>query len=129
MNPQPSPQAFEEGGDLAGVAMLMGFLASLWVKLSMEVSRAEGGASVGACSCGIFGEGRYEKRHPQPAAPNGRLDGAHPDTAHTAHTDRPFSHPATPHTRNHTARTPSRRRSWGTGVPHPWHTRSRDARF
>ena len=44
------PQAFEEGGDLAGVATLMGFLASLLVKLSMEgTHEAHGTVMEAAC--------------------------------------------------------------------------------
>ena len=44
------PQAFEEGGDMAGVSTLMGFLASLVVKLSMEgTHEAHGTVMEAAC--------------------------------------------------------------------------------
>jgi hypothetical protein len=31
------PEAYEEGGDFAGLCTLLGFLASLCVKLNMEI--------------------------------------------------------------------------------------------
>lgn len=44
------PEAFEEGGDMAGVSTLMGFLASLVVKLSMEgTHEAHGTVMEAAC--------------------------------------------------------------------------------
>lgn len=47
------PEAFEEGGDKAGIATLMGFLASLVVKLTMEEPGGGHGTITGAAHCPV----------------------------------------------------------------------------
>lgn len=43
------PEAYEEGGDFAGVFTLLGFLAALWVKLSFESASEPGAVCSSKC--------------------------------------------------------------------------------